>query len=144
MQTTTPVKVITHEVSREIDIFLEGFYEKSIAAAKQMVKCNLEKTQARSLETLTLTTSRFSEIINYVKRQIGKETKNKQWQEFGPELLTQLDTLEHKAEELGQGDARSCLDIKLQLARGWSTQVICHYLYEKTREEDKKKQNGTQ
>ncbi|MBI2470387.1 MAG: hypothetical protein HYV59_03990 [Planctomycetes bacterium] len=141
MQTNFNAKIINPRISKEIDIFLEGYYGKSKEAAKMMVDCELEKTQARGLETLTATTSRFSEIINYVKRQTGKDTKNK-WIRIGPKLISQLEELEKKAEELSKDDADSCLDIKLRLARGWVNQVVCHYLYGKTIKEDGKKQNG--
>ena len=130
MQTTSNVKGLNSELSNEINIFLEGFYGKSKEAAEQMVKCELDPTQARGLETLTATTTRFSEIINFVKKQTGKGTKNN-WTTIGPLLISQLEELEKKAEELGKDDAHSCLEIKLQLAKGWVNQVICHYLYGK-------------
>lgn len=134
-------KTISPGIVKAIDVFLEGYYSRSIEAAEIMVKSDLGKAQVRGLETLTATTSRFSEIINYVKRQTGKDTKN-EWTKLGPKLISQLEDLEKKAEELSKDNVDSCLDIKLLLARGWVNQVVCHYLYEKTINEDKKKSHG--
>lgn len=131
-------KTISHGIVKAIDIFLEEYYTRSKEAAEIMVKSGLGKSQVRGLETLTATTSRFSEIINYVKRQTGKDTKN-EWTKLGPKLISQLEDLEKKAEELSKDNVDSCLDIKLLLARGWVNQVVCHYLYEKTIKEDEKK-----
>ncbi len=131
------IKTIPHGIVKAVDIFLEGYYAKSIEAAEIMVKSGLGMAQARGLETLTATTSRFSEIINYVKRQTGKDTKN-EWTTLGPKLISQLEDLEKKAEELSKDNVDTCLDIKLLLARGWVNQVVCHYLYEKTIKGDKK------
>lgn len=134
-------KAINPGILKAVDIFLEGYYARSIEAAEIMVKCELGKAQVRGLETLTATTSRFSEIINYVKRQTGKDTKNK-WITLCPKLISQLEELEKKAEELSKDNVDSCLDIKLLLARGWVNQVVCHYLYGMTIKEDEKKQHG--
>lgn len=134
-------KTIPYGILKAVDIFLEEYYAKSIDAAKIMANDLPGTTQVRGLETLTATTSRFSEIINYVKRQTGKDTKN-EWTTLGPKLISQLEDLEKKAEELSKDDVDRCLDIKLLLARGWVNQVVCHYLYEKTIKEDKKKSHG--
>ncbi len=134
-------KTISPGIVKAIDVFLEGYYTKSIEAAKIMASDLPGKTQARGLETLTATTSRFSEIINYVKRQTGKDTKN-EWTTLGPKLISQLEDLEKKAEELSKDNVDSCLDIKLLLARGWVNQVVCQYLYEKTIKKDEKKSHG--
>lgn len=134
-------KTISPDIVKAIDIFLEEYYTRSKEAAEIMVKFDLGKAQVRGLETLTATTTRFSEIINYVKRQTGKDTKN-EWTKLGPKLISQLEDLEKKAEELSKDNVDSCLDIKLLLARGWVNQVVCHYLYEKTINEDKKKSHG--
>jgi hypothetical protein len=131
-------KTISHSIVKAIDIFLEEYYTRSKEAAEIMVNSNLGMAQVRGLETLAATTSRFSEIINYVKRQTGKDTKN-EWTKLGPKLISQLEELEKKAEELSKDNVDSCLDIKLLLARGWVNQVVCQYLYEKTIKKDEKK-----
>ncbi|MEW6296030.1 MAG: hypothetical protein AB1467_07150 [Candidatus Diapherotrites archaeon] len=92
----------------------------------------VKKSQIRNLETLVASTTRFSEIINFVKNQAGKESGHeKKWRKVAPIILGQLDELEAKAHALGQGDNTIIMDIKLRLARGWTKQVVAHYLYKK-------------
>ncbi len=111
-----------------IDLFLEDIYEDSITAGNQMVSSGLKNSQIRGLETLITSTSRFSEVINYIKNQTGKDRKIT-WLNVGPLLLEQLEKLEEKANELGAGDVDKILAIKMKLARGWAKQVVCHYLF---------------
>jgi hypothetical protein len=127
--TTSNVWKLTPEINKRIDLFLEDIYPASEEMGKRMV-C-LDTSQVRGLENLIVSTSRFSEIINYIKNQAGKDTKNKSWTGFAEDMLHQLKNLENKAWEIGGTDAEAVLEIKLKLARGWAKQVVSHYLYEK-------------
>jgi hypothetical protein len=115
--------------SRKIDLYLEKIYPDSKLAGDELAAKKLEKTQLRGLETVITSTSRFSEIINYIKNQAARDT-NRKWIDVAPRLIRQLDALEAQAETLGNGDASLILDIKMKLARGWGKQVITHCLYE--------------
>jgi hypothetical protein len=84
------------------------------------------------LENLIVSTSRFSEIINYIKNQAGKDTKKKSWAAIVEDMLHQLKDLETKARDIGETDTEAVLEIKLKLAKGWARQVVSHYLYEST------------
>jgi ribosomal protein L11 len=117
-----------------IDQFLEDFYEKSKEAASQLCSVDMGKTQIRGFETIVTSATRFSQIVNYIKNQAGKDNKKK-WSVAAPLLLGQLEDLEKKASELGQNDPMSVLDIKMRLARGWASQVVAHCLYAKMLEE---------
>lgn len=112
-----------------IDLFLEEYYEQGHTkrAGEAMAKCDMKKSQVRGLENLLVSTSRFSEIINYIKNQVGKDRK--EWQSVGPLLLDQLATIEMKAHEMAGEEPAKRLAIKLILARGWARQVVAHYLY---------------
>lgn len=129
MTNQTPLgPVLAHETLKEIDLYLEDFYPKSVEAGNAMAIADIGNTQIRGLETLITSASRFSEIINYIKNQIGKEKKGK-WLQIGPLLLGQLEQLEKKAKEMGCEDPLKTLEIKMKLARGWAKQVVTHYLY---------------
>ncbi len=126
--------VLAPELLRKIDLILEEFYPESVKAGEKMAKLGLHTSQIRGLQTLITSTSRFSEIINYIKNQAGKEkpgkSKRPQWREVAPVLLEQLEFLEAEAGKLGQGDPAMILAVKLKLARVWAKQVTAHYLFE--------------
>ncbi len=127
-QRTKSGRKLEHNQLKGIDLYLEEIYENSITAGNEMVAAALRNAQIRGLETLVTSTGRFSEIINYIKNQTGKDRRNS-WVRVGPLLLEQLGALEEKARELGGNDAGQVLEIKLRLARGWAKQVVAHYLY---------------
>ncbi len=126
---------IPYETRRAIDIYAEQIHEDGTArdAANDMVRVGLKNTQLRGLETLVGSTPRFSEIINYIKNQAGKDRKHVNWSLVASKLLEQLGVLEKKAGELGKGDPERTLAIKIKMARLWVKQVVTHYLYEKSR-----------
>jgi hypothetical protein len=119
---------------KSIDQFLEGYYEEgnSQRAGRAMAGCGMKNSQVRGLENLIAATSRFSEVINYIKNQIGKNRS--EWQSAGPILLTQLETIESKAAEIAGADPAVKMEVKLRLVRGWARQVVAHYLYDRKTE----------
>ncbi|MFH1114075.1 MAG: hypothetical protein V1792_09165 [Pseudomonadota bacterium] len=116
---------------RAIDQFLEEYYEggKTQEAGELMAVNGMKKSQLRGLENLIVSTTRFSEIVNYIKNQVGKEKRDDTWRKIGPKLLTQLEDLEVKAMEIAGEDPARRLQVKLHLAKGWARQVVAHYLY---------------
>jgi len=131
--------IITPETIKAIDLQLETIYEtgKSQNLGQRMVKVGLGPSQIRGLETLALSARRFSEIINYIKNQAGKDRKD-QWSKIADEVLDHLAQLEKKAKEIGGEDPGVILDVKIRLARGWVKQVVSHYLFQDSLKKDKK------
>ena len=126
---------LSRETLKAMDVFLEGIYPESQALGESLARVGLKNTQIRNLETLVASTTRFSEIINFVKNQAGKESgREKKWRQVAPEMLTRLVGIETQAHALGQGDNAAIMEIKLRLARGWAKQVVAHYLYRKPEE----------
>jgi hypothetical protein len=113
---------------KEIDMILEEFYPEAQKTGTDLADKKFSKSQIRGLENIIVSTTRFSEIINYIKNQAGKERKDNQWGNMAHQLLSTLDTIERKAEEITSGPADR-LEVKLRLARGWARQVVAHYLY---------------
>jgi hypothetical protein len=115
---------------KAIDLHLEEIYETEATQmlGKKMVQVGLKSSQVRGLENLVMSTRRFSEIVNYVKNQAGKDSKG-QWPQIVNELLKQLEQLEGKAKEIGKGDPGLILEIRKRLARGWVKQIVAHYLF---------------
>ena len=129
MTSQTPLgPVLAHETLKQIDLYLEEFYPESVDAGNAMAIADLGNAQIRGLETLITSASRFSQIVNYIKNQIGKEKRGR-WLQIGPLLLGQLEQLEKEADEMGREDPSTKLEIKMKLARGWAKQVVTHYLY---------------
>ncbi len=125
---------------KEVDLYLEKLYKKSgesgdseksetIRMGRRMADIGFDKTQVRSLQNMTFSTSRFSEIVNYIKNQAGKDEKKQNWFRIANDLLQQLDDLEQEASRIGKNDPELILDVKLRLARGWVKQIVSHYLY---------------
>ncbi len=135
---------IDAKISRKIDLYLEKIYADSKLAGDELAEKKLGKTQLRGLETLITSTSRLSEIVNYIKNQAARDT-NRKWIDVAPRLIRQLEALEAQAEVIASeaqaeaqdigggnenGNASLILDIRMKLARGWGKQVISHCLYE--------------
>jgi hypothetical protein len=135
------------QVWHEIDLFLEEFYPEGKRAGMlaagyfdkekpgvQLKTPQMKMAQIRGLENLVVSTRRFSEIINFIKNQAGKQNRTAEsWRQVAGVFLAQLEQLEAKARELGNADAELVLDAKLRLARGWIKQVVAHYLFEQVR-----------
>jgi hypothetical protein len=121
-----------------IDKYLETLYEskKTLNAGQTMADVKLDNSQIRKLENLVMSTRRFSEIINHIKNQAGKDIKKKQWPQIADTLLNQLNELEQKAQEIGKNDFSKIIEIKKHLARGWVKQIVAHYLFAKLKQGD--------
>jgi len=118
------------ETLRATDIFLEEIYPHSETLGKQLAKVGIRKAQIRKFENLVSSTPRFSEILNFIKNQAGKEKERDQkWRLVAEEMLAQLAQIEEQAQALGRGDSADSLALKLRLVRGWARQIVAHYLY---------------
>jgi hypothetical protein len=92
-------------------------------------------SQLRNLQQIATTAPRFSEIEAFVKRQMGRGTKDAQhWREVGESILEQLALLRRKAAELTSDCSQQFL-LRQHLARGWIRIVVGGYMFEKARTE---------
>jgi len=121
--------LLSAKTLKSIDLFLEDYYPKASEAGEKISACRMDKTQVRGLENLIVSATRFSEVINYIKNQVGKEREKNKWKEVGPMLLSQLQDIEIKAGDIAGDNPMERLDVKLRLLRGWARQVVAHYLY---------------
>ncbi len=121
---------ISSAMLSQIDIFLEDFYKRGKEAGKMLADADLDSTQVRGLQNIIVSATRFSQILNFIKNQVGKETGDKkEWRKCGKQLLQQLETLEKQAGEMASQDPALRLEVKLRLARGWGKQVVANYLF---------------
>jgi hypothetical protein len=131
--------VLTPETLRAIDLHLEALYESktTINIGQKMADVELKSSQIRNLENLVMSTKRFSEIINFIKNQTGKDKKGK-WPLIADTLLHQLEALEDKAREIGKDNPGITFEVKKHLARGWVKQIVAHYFFADSKVSKKK------
>ena len=86
-------------------------------------------TQIRNLQQITCSATRFADIEDFVKNQMGKE-KNKElkWKKVGDSILKKLKELRDKSQAFDSDPAHQ-MALRLRLARGWVRAVVSQYLY---------------
>jgi hypothetical protein len=125
---------LSPETLKAIDLHLETLYEskETINIGQKMadIKSDAKQfnTQIRNLENLVMSTKRFSEIINFIKNQTGKDKTGK-WPLIADTLLHQLEELEDKSREIGKDKPGITFEVKKHLARGWVKQIVAHYFF---------------
>ena len=85
-------------------------------------------TQVRNLQQIACSATRFADIEDFVKNQMGKGRIDA-WKELGNDILGQLRQLRAKSQELDT-DPHNQMALRLRLARGWVRAVVSAYLYE--------------
>ena len=86
-------------------------------------------TQIRNLQQITCSATRFADIEDFVKNQMGKEeTKELKWKRVGDSTLKKLKELRDKSQEF-DSDPANQMALRLRLARGWVRAVVSQYLY---------------
>ncbi len=96
---------------------------------------NTIRAQIRNLQQITCSATRFADIEDFVKNQMGKEGKSKlQWRKLGDEVLEELKKLHDTSQEL-HTDPDSQMAVRLRLARGWVRAVVSQYLYRVARDQ---------
>jgi hypothetical protein len=125
----------------QADRYLEDHHEafeglgRSLLAAFPPAKDRIS-TQVRNLQQVVTTATRFVDVEDFVKNQMGKDrSRDKPWHRAGPEILKQLETLRQEPAKTpgiptdeSAGSAEQ-LDYRLRLARGWVRAVVAEYLY---------------
>ena len=96
---------------------------------------NTIRAQIRNLQQITCSATRFADIEDFVKNQMGKEKKEEpKWRKLGDDVLTTLEELRNKSEQLDTDPANQ-MALRLRLARGWVRAVVSQYLYRVARDQ---------
>ena len=86
-------------------------------------------TQIRNLQQITCSATRFADIEDFVKNQMGKEEKKEaRWKKVGDSALKKLKELRGKSQDFDSDSAKQ-MALRLRLARGWVRAVVSQYLY---------------
>ena len=140
--------VLNNELIQETDNYIDTNHK----TFSQLGKCFFKvfgydkkndrvSTQVRNLQQMACSATRFADIEDFVKNQIGIEEKNKQqWRKLGDNVLKGLKELRDTSQTLVPDDATDenktfesgvkQMAVRLRLARGWVRAVVSAYLYE--------------
>ncbi len=126
---------LTQSADRYIDEHHETFSklgERFFEVFSYDDRNNRISTQIRNLQQIACSATRFADIEDFVKNQMGKERTDERtppkWKAVGGKMLKQLKALRDDS-QLFDGDPANQLAIRLRLARGWARAVVSEYLY---------------
>ena len=132
------MNILSDELMQEIDAYIDGERERErfVTLGNRFfeVFCydrekNTISAQVRNLQQITCSATRFADIEDFVKNQMGKEKGDEQkWRQLGNEVLQGLESLRAKSRELNS-DTTKQMAVRLRLARGWVRAVVSQYLY---------------
>ena len=134
--------VLNSKLIQEIDRYIDENHE----TFSELGECFFEvfdydrrgnhiSTQIRNLQQITCSATRFADIEDFVKNQMGKEMgKEAKWRNLGDKVLAQLKTLRRKSEQL-DNDPINQMALRLRLARSWVRAVVSEYLYRVARDQ---------
>ena len=117
------------DLIRKADHYIDEHHKTFVALGRRFFDefgSERGRTQVRNLQQLACSASRFADIEDFVKNQIGKG--NGKWKGVGPAVLDQLSVLRKCSDQL-DGDPAHRMALRLWLARGWARAVVSEYLY---------------
>ena len=132
--------VLNNELIQAANCYIDENHEDFSELGKRFFDVfSYNKAQVRNLQQITCSATRFADIEDFVKNQMGKEKKddkNPRWralgddgQALGDEILQNLNQLREKSLELDE-DSANQMALRLRLARGWVRAVVGEYLYQ--------------
>jgi len=103
--------------------------------AYQLVGTKLDKTQVRGLETLASTTDKVSDITDWLKLRVGRDSGRERWAKegIGRDLVNELEGLRNDAKKIVQGLSQVDPDLErqvhLRLCREFLKHLAAHFEY---------------
>ena len=133
---------LSNKLIQEVDCYIDNEYETFFKLGdcffevfRYDKKNNRINTQIRNLQQIACSATRFADIEDFVKNQMGKEDKKeKKWRVLGDTVLKELKQLRDKSCEL-DADPNNQMAVRLRLARGWVRAVVSRYLYQVARDQ---------
>jgi hypothetical protein len=128
----------------------DGYDQRARQYADQLVGTKLDKTQIRGLETLASTTDKVSDITDWLKLRVGRDSKREGWAKegIGRDLVNELEGLRNDARRIvdelraGEGTAFAYLvdpdlerQVHLRLCREFLKHLAAHFEYLKAEQE---------
>lgn len=122
----------------------DAFDKRAQDYAVQLVSTKLNKTQVRGLETLASTTDKVSDITDWLKLRVGRDSKREEWAKdgVGRDLVTTLEELRTDAQKIVAELSRSYPTdpdlerlVHLRLCREFLKHLAAHFEYLKAERE---------
>ena len=131
------------QLIQETDCYIDGNHETFSELGNRFFEIfsynkesNRISTQVRNLQQITCSATRFADIEDFVKNQMGKEKKEeRKWKALGEDVLQQLKQLRDKSQEIENENLANQMALRLRLARGWVRAVVSAYLYQVARDQ---------
>ena len=127
--------VLTNELIQKTDCYIDENHEAFSELGVRFFEVfgydkdnNRISTQVRNLQQIACSATRFADIEDFVKNQMGKEQNEPKWKRLGDGILKQLEQLRSESQKL-DADPANQLALRLRLARGWVRAVVSEYLY---------------
>lgn len=127
--------VLNNDLIQKTDCYIDENHQAFSRLGKRFFEVfgydkgsNRISTQIRNLQQMTCSATRFADIEDFVKNQMGKEQNERKWKRLGGDILKQLEQLRSKSRELDPDPANQ-MALRLRLARGWVRAVVSEYLY---------------
>lgn len=126
--------VLDHSTVRNTDLYIDDHHHEFAQLGEQLyavfaydTKNNRINSQIRNLQQVACSATRFADIEDFVKNQMGKSS-NKEWKQVGDQVLQQLSQLRAQSADLSSNQ-NDQMTVRLKLARGWVRAVVSEYLY---------------
>ena len=128
---------LTPEKAAEADQYIDDQHERLSRLGAELFDAfsyDKEKkrvsTQVRNLQQIVCSATRFADIEDFVKNQMGKGTTSaKPWRQVGETVLDNLKSLRQRAATMIDQSSDAQHALRLRLARGWVRAVVSEYLY---------------
>ena len=123
--------VLNTELICKVDCYLDENHEKFSSLGGQFFEIfgsdkGKISTQVRNLQQVAGSATRFADVEDFVKNQMGKG--DRKWMALGNDVLKQLTRLRKFSQDLA-ADEYDRMALRLRLARGWARAVVSEYLY---------------
>ncbi len=126
---------LSPDLVRKIEEYCDSQHDSWLKLGEKLVrtfgydrKTRRISTQVRNLQQTVVSATKFSDIEDFVKNQMGRESQGN-WGKVGDDVLEHLRKLRKASEELDPDPARQ-FAIRLRLAWAWVRAVVSQYLYE--------------
>jgi hypothetical protein len=106
--------------------------------ASRLTGTKLDKTQVRGLESLACTTDKVSDITDWLKLRVGRDSGRERWAKdgVGRDLFAELDGLRNDAQKIAAAlsrtyslDADQERQVHLRLCREFLKHLAAHFEY---------------
>jgi hypothetical protein len=120
------------KVQREVARLSEGFYEEASQLAERVRQAKLKTDQVRGLENIAYSTDKVSDILDLVKKQIGRG----RWPlDVGEDILAALGQRQAEAKRIAKSINVADDDLPRQahllLCREYVKHLAAHFVYQR-------------